>query len=263
MDFITGLPPGENLACSKKITAVELADLLFEEVFLRYGIANGVVSDRGSLFTSAYWSEICYHMKVKRRLSTAFHPQTDGQTERQNQALEHYLRTFCSTRQNNWADLLPLAEFAYQNVVHSSLGCSPFYAGYGYNPKMKVSIEDNTTEGEVQAAKDRVQKLLKLREEMTRRWQSVADTHARYYNFKHEPMGFNEGEMVMLTAKNLNQHRPSKKLSHKAIGPFRIEKCVGKQAYRLTLPDTYRMHPVFHVSLLEPYKRGQNSDIPK
>ena len=132
---------------------------------------------------------------------------------------------------------------------------------------MEVSIEDNTTEGEVPAAKaaakDRVQKLLKLREDLTRRWHSVADTHARYYNLKHEPMSFNEGERVMLTAKNLNQHRPSKKLSHKAIGPFRIEKCVGKQAYRLTLPDTYRIHPVFHVSLLEPYKRGQNSDIPK
>ena len=67
----------------------------------------------------------------------------------------------------------------------------------------------------------------------------------------------------MLSAKNLNQHRPSKKLSHKAIGPFRISELVGKQAYRLNLPTTYRIHPVFHVSLLEPYQRGRNSDIPK
>ena len=284
IDFITGLPPSKRqgraydailvvvdrytkmvryLACSKKITAVELADLIFEEVFLRYGVSNGVVSDRGSLFTSAYWSEICYHMKVKRRLSTAFHPQTDGQTERQNQALEHYLRTFCSTRQNNWANLLPLAEFAYQNALHSSIGCSPFFACYGYNPRMDVSVEDNTTEGEVPAAKDRVQKLLKLREDLAKRWQSVADAHARAYDLKHKPMQYAEGDMVMLSTKNLNQHRPSKKLSHKAIGPFRIEKLIGKQAYRLTLPTNYRIHPVFHVSLLERYERGQNSDIPK
>ena len=284
IDFVTGLPPSKRqgrvydailvvvdrytkmvryLACSKKITAVEMADLIFEEVFLRYGVANGVVSDRGSLFTSAYWSEICYQLKVKRRLSTAFHPQTDGQTERQNQTLEHYLRVFCTTRQNNWANLLPLAEFAYQNAIQTSIGCSPFYAGYGYNPTMDVSVEDDTIEGEVPAAKNRVQKLLKLREDLSKRWQSVAESQARAYNRKHEAKEYAVGDMVMLSAKNLNQHRPSKKLSHKAIGPFRISELIGKQAYRLNLPTAYAIHPVFHVSLLEPYHRGQNSDIPK
>ena len=105
MDFITDLPPSKRKDCvydailvvvdrytkmarylptTKTINAIELADLIFEEIILKFGALDGIVSDRGSVFTSAYWSEICYHLKVKRRLSTTFYPQTNGQTERQN-----------------------------------------------------------------------------------------------------------------------------------------------------------------------------------
>jgi len=122
MDFVTGLPPswwnGKEvdailmvvdrytkmsifLPVSSEITATELAELLHKEVFLRYGFPRGIVSDRGSIFTSALWSALCFHMRIKRRLSTAFHPQTDGQTERANQTLEFYLRCFVGEEQTN------------------------------------------------------------------------------------------------------------------------------------------------------------------
>lgn len=280
-DFITDLPPSKRrgsvynailvvvdrytkmtryIPCRKTINAVELADLFWEEIVLRYGAPEGVVSDRGSLFTSSFWSELCFYSQIKRRLSTAFHPQTDGQTERQNQTLEHYLRTFCNEKQNNWASLLAMAEYVYHNAKHSTTGVSPFMLMYGYNPEIHVRLEDEKHEEEVPAAKEKIEAISKLRKELEQRWQRAIDSQVKAYNKKHKPISFNVGDLVMLSTKNLKQKRPNKKLSHKAIGPFRIKDVVGSQAYRLILPTPYRIHPVFHVQLLEPYHRRKDDD---
>ena len=281
MDFIKDLPPSKRngivydailvvvdrftkmavyLPTTKKISAVELEELLMQEIFLKFGAPEGVVTDRGSLFTSAFWSEVCYQMRVKRRLSTAFHPQTDGQTERQNQTLEHYLRTYCSEKQDDWATLLPIAEFAYRQSYHSTIGCSPFNAMYGYDPVLELRPEDEASEGEVPTAKERIKEIDLARQELTKRWQSVLDSQAKTYNKKHTKREFKEGDLVLLSSKNLKQKRPNKKLSDKAIGPFRIRRRIGTQAYHLWLPPKYRIHPVFHVSLLEPYQRRPGDD---
>ena len=281
MDFITGFPPSKRfgrvydsclvivdrytkmalyIPVTKKINAVDLAEILFESVVLQFGAPEGIVSDRGSVFTSEYWSEICFHLKTKRRLSTAFHPQTDGQTERQNQTLEHYLRVYCTDNQSNWVALLPLAQFVYQVSYQSTLGCSPFYCMYGYNPEIRYEVGDDIAVERVPAAKERVKQLHEFRYSLEARWKSVSEAQAKYYNRKHLEKDFNEGDLVMLSAKNLKQKRPSKKLSHKFLGPFRILEAVGKQAYRLALPTTYRIHPVFHVSYLEPYKRRDGQE---
>ena len=281
MDFITGLPPSKHnghvydaclvvvdrytkmvlyIPVTKKINAIDLAEILFEKIVLVFGAPNGIVSDRGSVFTSAYWSAICFHLKTKRRLSTAFHPQTDGQTERQNQTLEHYLRVYCCDEQSNWVQLLPLAQFAYQNSTHSALGCSPFFAMYGYNPELRYNVGDNIAQERVPAAKERVKQVHSVRDTLARRWQSIADSTSKYYNKKHLAKDFNEGDLVMLSTKNLKLKKPSKKLSDKFIGPFRILEPVGAQAYRLALPETFKIHPVFHVSYLEPYKQRPGDD---
>ena len=285
MDFITDLPPSKRkgyvydailvvvdrytkMACyiptTKKINAVELEELLMREIFLKFGAPEGIVTDRGSVFTSAFWSEVCYQMQVKRRLSTAFHPQTDGQTERQNQTLEHYLRVYCSEKQDDWAELLSIAEFVYRQCVHSTIGCSPFMAMYGYDPILELRIEDDAIEGEVPAAKERVKEIDSVRQTLVKRWQGVLESQAKYFNKKHQRQEFQQGDLVMLSAKNLKQKRPNKKLSNKAIGPFRVRKRIGTQAYHLWLPPAYRIHPVFHVSLLEPYQRRPgDTDIPE
>lgn len=284
MDMITGLPPckrGDSvydailvvvdrytkmaryIPTSKTLTAIELADIFFQEIVCQYGTPKGIVSDRGSIFTSSYWSEICYQTKIKRRLSTAFHPQTDGQTERQNQTLEHYLHCYCMDDQNNWVNLLPLAEFAYINAKQATLECSPFYVMTGYNAFIHYDVEDNAWEGEVPAAKERVKKLHSVREKLSQRWESAVASQAKAYNQKHKPKTFNKDDLVLLSTKNLNQKRPFKKLSHKFAGPFRIAEPIGKQAYRLHLPATYQIHNVFHVSYLEPYRRKEdNSETP-
>ena len=274
MDFITGLPPSKYkgvvydailvivdrftkmvryIPTTTTVDASQLAELFHTEIVCRYGMPDGIVSDRGSVFTSDFWSAICYHSKIKKRLSTAFHPQTDGQTERQNQVLEHYLRVFADEKQTNWAGLLSMAEYAYMNSWHTAIGTTPFHLMYGYHPEIRYEIEDDSAEGKVPAANDRIKQLQTLRDETAERLRSAIELHAKYYNKSHLPQEYKVGDLVMLATKNLKQKRPSKKLSHKYVGPFRIVDKVGAQAYRLLLPSSYRIHNTFHVSLLEPY----------
>jgi len=99
------------------ITAADLAKLFHQHIVCSFGTPSSIVTDHGSLFTSQYWSSLCFHMKARRKLSTTFHPQTDGQTERQNQTLEHYLHCYINYRQDDWVEWLPQAEFAYNNAT--------------------------------------------------------------------------------------------------------------------------------------------------
>ena len=115
------------------INASEFADLFVNYIITKYSVPKGIITDRGSIFMSVFWSEICFQSKVKRRLSTAYYPQTDRQTEQQNQTLEHYLYTYCTDNQDNWAGLLPLAEFAYNNAKHITTNDTPFHLLYNYH----------------------------------------------------------------------------------------------------------------------------------
>jgi len=189
MDFITDLPPsielGETRAsdsilvivdrytkivkyipCRKTIDSLELAKIFFKYWVKDQGIPADIVSDRGSVFTSKFWSAFCFHLKVRRKLSTAFHPQTDGQTERQNQGIEGFLRIYCNQHQDDWAELLHFAEFAYNNSFHESIKMSPNQARYGMNLETRQGVEDDPKRGEIPAAKDRAEQIIQLRKEL-------------------------------------------------------------------------------------------------
>jgi hypothetical protein len=248
----------------KTITATEVADILIDAVFTCYGFPAGIVSDRDPRFTSEFWSELCYYAKVKRRLSTAFHPQTDGQTERQNQTLQEYLRAFCSECQTEWAKRLPIAEFAYNNAYRNDLNTSPFYTVLGYHPSFRYDAGDSAFEGEVPAAKERIQRIHDLRESFQKRLEQASQSRAIYYNKKHQPMKFKKGDLVLVSTKNLRTRSASRKMTQRFMGPFRVDEPVGTQAYRVHLPTTMRIHNVFHVSALEPYQRreGEQEILP-
>jgi hypothetical protein len=290
LDFITGLPPAKNdggcvfdailvivdrlskmalyIPALKTWDAKDFAESYFKHVVLKYGIQKGIVSDRGSIFTSAFWAEICYQLKVKRRLSTAFHPQTDGQTERQNQTLEQYLRSFANEQQDNWVRLLDTAQFAYNNSIHDSTKLTPFYAVYGKHPLLTTPPADSRQEGEVPDAVERIQRMHSAREKAKEHLERARDYQSQHYNKKHKPETFQKGDLVLLNTKHINfVKQPSKKLSSKFIGPFRVQDAVGAQAYRLTLPPHYRIHNVFHVSLLEHWKsrtgQEENTQAPE
>ena len=187
MDFITGLPEAQLqgelvdailvvvdrytkmsrfFAVKTTITSPQLAELLHREIELRYGAPRGIVSDRGSLFTSEFWSNLCFYSRIKQRLSTAFHPQTDGQTERANQVLEVYLRSFTSDEIAAWPRLLSEAEFAINNSISATTGISPFMALYGYNPEIRAGVVDEPLGREVLATHERVEHLYTVREKL-------------------------------------------------------------------------------------------------
>ena len=113
-----------------------LAKVIIDIIVRHHGLSDSFVTNRGSLFTSKFWSSLCYFLGIKRRLSTAFYPQTDGQTERQNSTMEAYLRAFVNFEQNDWARLLPMAEFAYNNAKNASTGHTPFELNCGYHPRV-------------------------------------------------------------------------------------------------------------------------------
>ena len=147
-----------------ELAAPEFAALFHENIELKYGSPRGIVSDRDTRITSKFWAEVCSYSLIKRRLSTAFHPQTDSQTEILNRALEGYLRAYTSLEHMNWARLLLLAEYVYNNSRSSSTKMTPFKALYGYDPELQVdlSTKDSTTKEEAPAALDRITRLTEL-----------------------------------------------------------------------------------------------------
>lgn len=278
MDFVTGLPAvtpqGKKrdailvvvcrftkyalyIPCSSALTAEGLAQVLWVHVFSVYGLPDGIVSDRGSLFTSKFWTTLCSLLSVERRLSTAFHPQTDGQTERQNQNLEHFLRAFCTLQQDDWVDQLPLAQYTYNTAWHSAIRQTPSIALMGFNPRGPHDVQMRKS-GEVRAAaaEQRVKHLVSNRRAMGVIMRKAQTTYERYYNAGRAAQRFKTGDYVLLSAKNIKQRRPNKKLSDKFLGPYKITSVVGQHglAYKLQLPESMKIHNVFPISLLEPWK---------
>jgi Chromo (CHRromatin Organisation MOdifier) domain len=188
-------------------------------------------------------------LNIKQNLSTAYHPESDGQTERINQILEQYLRIYVNYEQDNWVELLPLAEFSYNNSVHSTTKVSPFFANKGYNPLIDIGTA-RTQEVAVKASSLKDLQLF-LQEEIKK----ANETYQKYADKDRKPPPeYKVDDLVWLSMENIKTTRPMKKLSEKRIGPFKIIEIVSKNAVRLLLPSYLKkLHPVFHVSLIEPF----------
>ena len=141
------------IPCNKTTDAPQFARMFLDHIVRLHGLPDSLVSDRGSIFTSHFWKCLSKLLGVNRRLSTSFHPQTEGQMERMNQTVEQYLRIYCNYQQDNWYDYLSLAEFAYNNAYQSSIKCSPFYANYGFNPQFHTNLQQTDAE-HIPAAKE-------------------------------------------------------------------------------------------------------------
>ncbi len=249
------------LSIKKTLTVIKLAKLFFEKIALKYEILNDIIIDKNSLFISAFWSKICYHVNMKWWLSIIFHLQTDDQTEWQNQTLKHYLQVYCSERQDNWAMLLLVVEFMYHQTKHSSLSCSFFKVMYDYESIFDIYIKNNAMKEEVSAAKKHVEMLQDVWNTLMQWWQNVINAQTKYYNWKHKFKFFNVDDLIMLSAKNLKQKKLSKKLSNKMIEFFHIQEFINKQMYHLDLLIIYKVHSVFHMFLLKSYNCRLNDDF--
>ena len=276
MDFITDLPLSDkhdqlwvvidrytkmaHFIPLQEKTASDLAVIFAREIWKHHGLPTDIVSDRDSRFTSEVWKEFLKILGIRPRMSTAFHPQTDGQTERLNQTIEAYLRAFVGKEQDNWASLLPMAEFAYNNSVTGGSGLTPFYANYGFHP---VAIDPpsgeplnpgSATYGHwMQTVHDEARKGLREAQERMKKYTDPS---------RKKPPAYKVGDLVMLNGRNIKTRRPSRKLDHKNHGPFQIEKIVSPLAMKLTLPRKWKIHNVFHVSLLEPYRTSEHRAPP-
>ena len=231
-------------------TAEQMADTFLRWIIAQHGTPDEIISDRDKLFKSRFWATLMARLGINRKLSTAFHPQSDGQTERINQTMEAYLRCYVNYKQDNWVALLPMAQFAFNSADAETTGISPFFANFGFNPTAYQHPSVDTTNAE--AAIIKVDELKDLHKELAADILFLSQRSAIYYNSKRG-MGptLKEGDKVYLLRKNINTQRPSDKLDHKKLGPFKITKVIGKVNYELQLPKTWKIHNRFHISLLE------------
>lgn len=245
------------IPCQESISAAYTAKLYLLHVFRFHGLPDDIISDRGPQFRSGFWKTLWQQFAVSPKLSSAFHPQTDGQTERTNQTLEQYLRCYANDRQDNWAQLLQFAEFAYNNSVHSATQVTPFYLLYGFHPRADYLTPPR--HGNVPAAKERAE-LMNQHLDVARTHLAEAQLAAqRFANRRRRQHSFKIGDLVWLSTKNLNLGG-TRKLTPLFIGPFKLSEQINEVAFRLDLPNHFKIHSVFHCSLLSPY-HGNSSTI--
>ncbi|QRW18621.1 Retrotransposable element Tf2 protein [Rhizoctonia solani] len=230
---------------SKKLKAPELAGLFLRHIWKRYGMPKKTILDQGRVFNNKFLGALYQRLGIDLHFSSAYHPQSDGQTEQVNSTVEHFLQAYSGINQKDWVRWLPMAEFAYNNATHSSTGKSPFKALYGW----ELSLTLSNVPTDVPEADD-------MATQMEKQWQEI---EAALQQSKSqmtagetgEPISFKVGEEAWLDAKNTL----SPKLTEQRLGPFKVTEKISNCAYRLKLLPSMRIHNVFYVGLLSKVKR--------
>ena len=266
LDFITKLPNSEGydtiltitdhdctkasifLPCNETIDSPEVVKLYATHVFPHYGIPKKIISDRDPRFTSSFAQGICQFLGIKQNISTAYHPQTDGQSERTNQALEQFLRLYCTKR--TWASLLPIAQYVHNSWTSSTTKKTPFDLLIGYTPQ----AHQPTRPTHLPNIETRLEYIKEARNAAQEALSKVQSQMAKGNN-RFKP--YQIGDQVWLEGTNLNLPYKSRKLSPRRFGPFKITSVISPVAYKLKLPDNWKIHNVFHASLLTPYSETE------
>ncbi|GJW10660.1 hypothetical protein Tco_1576487 [Tanacetum coccineum] len=271
MDFITKLPKtaagfdsiwvivdrltksAHFLPMKETDSTEKLARLYMKEIVTRHGIPMSIISYHNSHFISRVWQSLHKALGTQLNLSTTYHPQTDGQSERTIQTLEDMLRACVIDFGNGWDRHLPLVEFSYNNSYHTSIKAAPFEALYGRKCRSPVCWAEV---GEAQLTGPEIihettEKIFKIRDRM----QAARDRQKSYADKRRRPLEFEVGDKVMLKVapwKGVMRFGKRGKLNPRYIGPFRIIERIGPVAYRLELPqELSRVHNVFHVCNLK------------
>ncbi|MCO5586541.1 hypothetical protein L7F22_040482 [Adiantum nelumboides] len=281
MDFITTLPRTSKgnaqilvivdrfsktahfIPCKKAASAPYIASLFVQHIFRIHGLPRSIISDRDPKFTGHFWTSLFKSLGTNLLFSSAYHPQTDGQTERVNQILEEMLRHYIQNRLASWEEYLPLVEFAYNNAPHSVTSMTPFQAAYGHTPlaptnfvlQHKVALADQL----VQEMQDILVQVRDKLVHVQQKYQKQANKHRRHAEF-------NEGDMVLLYVAS-HRYKTVKsvfpKLRSRFYGLFKIIKKNSVVSYKLELPPSWRkLHPTFHISWLKQYIQG-DSPVPE
>ncbi|HVW99810.1 MAG TPA: reverse transcriptase domain-containing protein, partial [Candidatus Babeliaceae bacterium] len=221
------------IPCNETIDAEGTAQLFKDNVWRHEGFPEDMISDRGPQFIAKFMQHLCKLLGIKQNISSAYHPQTDGQTERTNQEIEAYLRMFVNWHQNDWSSWLSIAEFSYNNRVHSSTGFSPFFATKGYHVQSGITpSSNNSLNKEEKRAQTFAETMAKIHQETRTAMEKANEDMKRYYDRKHKLEEYQVGDKVWLDMKDINTGRPKKKLDILREGPFKITEKISNVAYR-------------------------------
>jgi len=265
LDFITKLPISQGynsiltvtdhdctkatifIPCKESMMAEEVAGLIVQHVFPRFGLPSKFISDRDPKFASKFTRGLCKATGTTQNISTAYyHPRTDGQSERTNQWLEQYLRFWVNERQDNWHAYLPLAEFIHNNWPNKTTGESPFFVLYGFNPRTDWTDKPSPIP-QVALRLDQFKRARQRAQEL------MIKAQQSWVQHKDMPR-YQEGDLVWLEGCHLRTNQPTAKLAPKRHGPFPIIQVMSPVNYRLKLPMQWSIHDVFHIDLLTPYR---------
>ncbi len=243
-------------------SARETAVAVIDHIFRIHGLPTNVVSDRGPQFISKFWKEFCHLLGATVSLSSGYHPQSNGQTERANQDLERMLRCLVSQNPSSWSQQLSWVEYAHNSLPVSATGLSPFEGSLGYQPPVFPSTESEVAVPSAHAFVQRCRRTWS-RARQTLLWVG-ARTKAQADRHRSKPPVYVVGQKVWLSSKNIPLRTVCNKLAPKFIGPFTVTKIISPVAVRLKLPPAYRrVHPVFHVSKLKPvFHSAINPPVP-
>jgi len=273
MDFVTHLPKSVKghdsiwvivdrltkcahfLAINQKWSMDRLAELYVREVVRLHGVPASIVSDRDPRFTSRFWQSLQTALGTQLRMSSAYHPQTDGQSERTIQSLEDLLRACVLDHMGSWSEMLPLVEFTYNNSYHTSIGMAPYEALYGRRCRMPLCWNQDG-ESLVLGPKFLQQTSEKVRA-IQERMRATQSRQKSYVDRRRRPLEFEAGDHVFLRVTptaGIGRAIKSRKLTPRFVGPYQILRRIGVAAYEIALPPHLtNLHNVFHVSQLRKY----------
>lgn len=271
MDFVEGLPRSEGrsvilvvvdrltkyahfMGLAHPYTAVQVARTYIDHVLKLHGLPKTIVSDRDRVFLSSFWQELFCSQGVALHISSAYHPQSDGQTEVVNRGLECYLHCMCSKCPSKWLQWLPLAEWWYITTHHSAINCSPYQALYGRPPPIHIPyVPGDSANAAVDSQLRDQEAMIKELQHQLRKTQQQLKQQA---DKRRSERVLEPGQWVYLKLQPYRQQtfasRNNHKLSPRYYSPYMVLEKIGKVAYRLDLLESTRTHPVFHVSLLKP-----------
>lgn len=260
--FVDKLTKMVHLVATKtEITAPQLAQIFWTTVVRHHGLPSSIVSDRDPRFTGHFWQALWKCLGTQLTMSTAFHPQTDGQTERANRTLEEMLRSYVSVQQRDWDEHLVAAELAFNASKHASTGFTPFYLNGGreVSVPLDLAIEEARTIRQPDAAA-RIQQLHRDLETAKQHLLKAQQQQAHHADKHRREVRFQVGDEVLLSTAHLKLiggGDRTAKFSYKYIGPFKIKRVVNNNAYELSLPPQMQIHPVLNVSRLKAYHDGR------
>ncbi|KAI0992997.1 hypothetical protein K3495_g15187, partial [Podosphaera aphanis] len=241
------------IPCKTTIDAIGTAKLFYKHIWKHHGFPESVISDRGPQFVAKFWHAVCEQTNTKILLSTAWHPETDGQTERFNAILECYLRAYCNYQQDDWADWLPSAEYNANDTESATTKVTPFFANSAQHPRSEITPPRDPNPPSTSdylriqqnLANDFINQMNDLNTFLRKNMTASQAFYEKYANqHRSNPPSYQVGDKVFVNAKNIKTKRPSKKLDWKNLGPFQIVKVISSHSYQLSLPEDLKsVHP--------------------